>query len=93
MFFILPNCHVFVTYFLVEVCECADAFLSAAFRNYAHMRALEVQTHLGYHFKINGGETEKNTETRNKLHKNINMLQSRQLPQTRQTGNKLGPQF
>jgi hypothetical protein len=33
------------------------------------MSALEVQTHVGYHFKINGRETEKHTETRNKLHK------------------------
>ena len=64
-----PTCHIFVTCFLVEVSECTDAFLSTAFRNYVHMSALEVQTHVGYHFKINGRETEKHTETRNKLHK------------------------
>lgn len=88
-----PTCHIFVTCFLVEVCERTDAFLSAAFHNYVHMSAPEVQKQLGYHFKINGRETEKHTETRNKLHKNTNMSQSRQLPQTRQTDNRLDPQF
>jgi hypothetical protein len=58
MFLKLPTCHIFVTCFLVEVCESTDAFLSAAVRNYAHVRALEAQSHLGYHFKINGRETE-----------------------------------
>jgi hypothetical protein len=64
----------------------------AAFSNYAHMRELEVQTHLGYHFKSTVRE-QKTTETRNELHKIINMLQSRQLTQTRRTGNNLDPYF
>lgn len=62
MFCILPTCHIFVTCFLFEVCECTDAFLSAAFRNYAHMRALEVRI-WDTILKSTAGKQKKNTET------------------------------
>lgn len=60
MFCMPSTCHIFVTYFLVEVRVSTDALLSAAVRNLAHTRALEFQSHLEYHFKINGRETKKN---------------------------------